>query len=75
MIDEQISIAVDARDHMKSQRETFKMIQTKVNDLSNRFPMINTLMAKINFRKRRDSIIIGLVIGLCLTFILWWILF
>lgn len=75
MIDEQISIAVDARDHMKSQREAFKLIQTKVNDLSNRFPMINTLMSKINLRKRRDSLIIGLVIGVCVTFLLWWMLF
>ena len=72
MIDDQISIAIDTRDHLKSQRETFKMIQTKVNDLSNRFPLINTLMTKINIRKRRDSLILGTVIGLCLTFMLWW---
>ncbi|KAF2349489.1 hypothetical protein FHG87_019756 [Trinorchestia longiramus] len=75
MVDEQISIAVETRDHMKSQREAFKLIQTKVNDLSNRFPMLNTLMNKINLRKRRDSIVLGLVIGLCLAFMLWWIFF
>ncbi|KAA0196654.1 hypothetical protein HAZT_HAZT004316 [Hyalella azteca] len=75
MVDEQISIAVETRDHMKNQREAFKLIQTKVNDLSNRFPMLNTLMSKINLRKRRDSIILGLVIGLCLTFMLWWMFF
>lgn len=75
MVDEQITIAVETRDHLKSQREAFKMIQTKVNDLSNRFPLINTLMTKINIRKRRDSLILGTVIGLCLTFMLWWILF
>ena len=75
MIDEQISIAVETRDHMKGQREAFKLIQTKVNDLSNRFPMINTLMTKINLRERRDSIIIGVVVGLCFTFLLWYMLF
>uniref|UniRef100_A0A2P2HZW3 Golgi SNAP receptor complex member 1 n=1 Tax=Hirondellea gigas TaxID=1518452 RepID=A0A2P2HZW3_9CRUS len=75
MIDEQISIAVDARDHMKSQREAFKMIQTKVNDLSNRFPIINTLMNRIYMRKRRDSLIMGVVFGLGFTFLLWWMLF
>ncbi|XP_064101307.1 Golgi SNAP receptor complex member 1-like [Macrobrachium nipponense] len=75
MVDEQITIAVETRDHLKSQREAFKMIQTKVNDLSNRFPLINTLMTKINIRKRRDSLILGTVIGLCLTFLLWWMLF
>ncbi|XP_068215126.1 Golgi SNAP receptor complex member 1 [Palaemon carinicauda] len=75
MVDEQITIAVETRDHLKSQREAFKMIQTKVNDLSNRFPLINTLMTKINIRKRRDSLILGTVIGLCVTFMLWWMLF
>lgn len=75
MIDEQITIAVETRDHLKSQREAFKMIQTKVNDLSNRFPLVNTLMTKINIRKRRDSLILGSVIGICLTFMLWWMFF
>ncbi|KAG7174428.1 Golgi SNAP receptor complex member 1-like [Homarus americanus] len=75
MVDEQITIAVETRDHLKSQREAFKMIQTKVNDLSNRFPLLNTLMTKINIRKRRDSLILGTIIGLCLTFMLWWMFF
>ncbi|KAK7082218.1 Golgi SNAP receptor complex member 1 [Halocaridina rubra] len=75
MVDEQITIAVETRDHLKTQREAFKMIQTKVNDLSNRFPIINTLMAKINIRRRRDSLILGMVVGLCFTFMLWWMLF
>lgn len=72
MIDEQISIAVETRDHLKNQRETFKFFQTKMNDISNRFPIINSLMVKINIRKRRDSLILGTVIGVCLTFMLWW---
>lgn len=75
MVDEQITIAMETRDHMKSQREAFKMIQTKVNDLSNRFPIINSLMTKINIRKRRDSLILGTVMGFCLTFMLWWMFF
>ncbi|XP_076049687.1 golgi SNAP receptor complex member Gos28 isoform X2 [Oratosquilla oratoria] len=31
MIDDQLSIAIETRDHMKNQRETFKMIQTKLD--------------------------------------------
>lgn len=73
MVDEQITIAMETRDHLKSQRETFKMIQTKVNDLSNRFPMVNNLMSKINFRRKKDALILGSVIGLCVTFMIWWI--
>lgn len=72
LIDDQISIAMEARDTLVNQRHTFKAIQTKLNDLSNRFPIINNLVQKINVRKRRDAVIIAVVIGFCLTFLLWW---
>ncbi|CAL4083994.1 unnamed protein product [Meganyctiphanes norvegica] len=72
MVDEQISIAIETRDHLKGQREAFKTFQTKLNDLANKFPLINTLMTKINIRKRRDSLILGSVIGVSLTFMIWW---
>ena len=48
-------------------------VQTKLNDLSSKFPMINNLVNKINLRKRRDTIIIGLVIGICMVFMIWYI--
>ena len=47
LIDDQISIAIEARDTLVNQRQTFKAIQTKLNDISNRFPMINNLILKI----------------------------
>jgi len=72
LIDEHISIAVEAREALVNQRLAFKAIQTKLNDISNKFPMINNLVQKINLRKRRDSIVLGAVIGLCVTFILWY---
>merc|ERR1712198_594970 len=73
LIDEQISIALETRESLVSQREILKAVQTKLNDLTNKFPMINNLVNKINFRKRRDTIILGVVIGLCLVFMLWYI--
>lgn len=72
MLDEQINIAIESRETLVNQRVVFKAIQTKLNDISNRFPLINSLVQKINLRKRRDSIILGLVIGLCLLFMLWY---
>jgi len=72
MIDDQIAIAIETRETLHNQRATFKAIQTKLNDLSNRFPMINSLVQKINLRKRRDTVVLGLVIGLCFTFLLWY---
>ena len=75
LIDDQISIAIEARDSLFNQRATFKSIQTKLNDISNRFPLVNNLINKINLRKRRDAIILATVIGICLTFLLWWTFF
>ena len=74
LIDDQISIAIEAREALANQRQTFKAIQTKLNDISNRFPMINNLVQKINLRKRRDAIILAVIVGLCLTFFLWWLM-
>jgi Golgi SNAP receptor complex protein 1 len=57
-----------------NQREAIKLVQKKLNDLTNRFPVINSLVNRINLRKRRDTIILGLVVGLCLVFLIWWAL-
>lgn len=70
LLDEQINIAVDTRDHLVTQRLTFKRLQTRFNDISNRFPVVNSLLQRINFRKRRDSIILGLVVGVCTILLL-----
>merc|ERR1719471_1191580 len=72
LIDEQINIALETRESLVNQREILKAVQTKLNDLTNKFPMINNLVNKINFRKRRDTIILGVGIGLCLVFMLWY---
>ncbi|CAH2093722.1 unnamed protein product [Euphydryas editha] len=69
LVDEQINIAMEAREHLTSQRQTFKRMQTRFNDITNRFPMLNSLIYRINARKRRDSLIIGLVVAVC-TFLL-----
>ncbi|XP_018571927.1 Golgi SNAP receptor complex member 1 [Anoplophora glabripennis] len=65
LVNEQISIAMETREHLTSQRQTLKRLQTRFNDISNRYPVINSLIQRINLRKRRDSIIIGLVVSLC----------
>lgn len=65
LVNDQIAIAVETRDHLTSQRQTFKRLQTRFNDISNKYPIINSLINRINLRKRRDSVIIGLVVALC----------
>lgn len=72
MVNDQISIAMETREHLTNQRQTFKRLQTRFNDLSNRYPVINSLIQRINLRKKRDSIILGLVVSGCTVLMLFY---
>nr|ACO11394.1 Golgi SNAP receptor complex member 1 [Caligus rogercresseyi] len=72
LLDEQITIALESRETLYNQRATFKAMRKKLNDLSGRFPVINNLVHRINLRKKRDALILGSVIGLCLLFSIWY---
>lgn len=47
MINDQISIAMETKEHLLTQRQSFKRLQTRFNDLSNRFPVISRLVCLI----------------------------
>uniref|UniRef100_A0A3Q2UZG1 Golgi SNAP receptor complex member 1 n=1 Tax=Haplochromis burtoni TaxID=8153 RepID=A0A3Q2UZG1_HAPBU len=64
------NIAMATKENITFQRGMLKSIQTRVTTLANRFPTINSLIQKINLRKRRDSIILGVVIGVCTILLL-----
>ncbi|KAF7206414.1 transcript variant X1 [Nothobranchius furzeri] len=65
-----LSIAMATKENITFQRGMLKSIQTRVTTLANRFPAINSLIQKINLRKRRDSLILGGVIGVCTILLL-----
>ncbi|NWX63139.1 GOSR1 protein, partial [Promerops cafer] len=64
------SIAMATKENMTSQRGMLKSIQSKMNTLANRFPAVNSLIQRINLRKRRDSLILGGVVGVCTILLL-----
>ncbi|XP_070251147.1 Golgi SNAP receptor complex member 1 isoform X2 [Myotis yumanensis] len=70
LIEETISIAMATKENMTSQRGMLKSIQSKMNTLANRFPAVNSLIQRINLRKRRDSLILGGVVGVCTILLL-----
>lgn len=72
LVSEQIAIAVETREHLANQRQTFKRLQTRFNDISNKYPLINSLINRVNIRKRRDSFIIGLVVFFCTLMVLFY---
>jgi golgi SNAP receptor complex member 1 len=41
LVNDQISIALETKEHLVSQRHSFKRMQTRLNDISNRFPVIS----------------------------------
>lgn len=69
LVSDQINIAMDTREHLTSQRLNLKRLHTRMHDISSKFPLLNSLMTRITMRKRRDSVILGLVVGGC-TFLL-----
>lgn len=71
LLDEQFDIAVKARENLVNQRWTIKSMSKKYNDITGRFDIINSLIKKIGIRKRRDTIIVGIVFAICLFFFLY----
>ncbi|XP_022108858.1 Golgi SNAP receptor complex member 1-like isoform X1 [Acanthaster planci] len=69
--DETIGVAIATKENLMSQRGTLKKISTGVTNMANRFPVINSLVQRINLKKRRDSLILAGVIAVCIIFILW----
>ncbi|KAK7088295.1 Golgi SNAP receptor complex member 1-like isoform X3 [Littorina saxatilis] len=70
LVDEQISIAIATKENMAGQNKVLTSITQRLNSLANRFPLINSLVQRINLRKRRDSIILGGVIATCVILLI-----
>ena len=68
--DEVIGIAMATKENLNSQRNAFLNLSNRVLSVTKRFPMINNLVQKINIRKRRDTLIIGIVISICIILML-----
>lgn len=41
LINDQINIAIETREHLTSQRQYLKRVQTRFNDMTHRFPLIS----------------------------------
>eukprot|EP00126_Sphaerothecum_destruens_P015441 Sdes_comp9442_c0_seq1m907 len=64
--DQTIQIALETRDQLHFQKQTFRDVKSRVQYLSTRFPILTSLVKKIHFRKRRDSFILAFVISFCI---------
>ena len=66
IMDANLELAGMIRKDLSDQKRYFLDITTKVNALANRFPLINNLLQKIKVKKRKDSLVLGGVIAICL---------
>ena len=52
------------------QRRMFDGINSKLNVLGARFPVVNSLLTSIRRRKAKDTIVMSLVVAFCLVVML-----
>jgi Golgi SNAP receptor complex protein 1 len=69
-IDTSLDMASMIKKDLSDQRKYFLNITTKINAIANRFPLVNNVLQKIKVKKRKDSLVLGCVIAVCLIILL-----
>ncbi|CAF1264912.1 unnamed protein product [Rotaria sp. Silwood1] len=70
LMDRNLEMASLLKKDLSDQRKYFMNITHKIKTITNRFPLMNNILHKIKIKKRKDSLVIGFVIALCLILIL-----
>ncbi|RZF45830.1 hypothetical protein LSTR_LSTR013725 [Laodelphax striatellus] len=74
LVDNQLEIAMEIKENLNSQTRSLKQIGTRLNEMLSRFPLINGVLQRVNLRKRRDSLVMGLVMSLCALLMIAYVL-
>ena len=70
MTQEAIQMGLNTRDALREQRAHFTGMTSKMQGIMQKFPMINSLVHRVNWRKKRDSLIMAGVISVCVFLLL-----
>ena len=73
MLTDRLSAASAIRSALKSQHHVLKATTGSLLNLRAQFPLVNKILNQVSWRHKRDSIIIGSVIGCCLLFLLFYL--
>ncbi|XP_039282957.1 Golgi SNAP receptor complex member 1-like [Nilaparvata lugens] len=65
LVDNQLEIAMEMKENLNSQTSHLKQIKSRLHAILNSSPLINGLLQKVKLRKRRDSLVMGLVLSCC----------
>ncbi|POY72581.1 hypothetical protein BMF94_4408 [Rhodotorula taiwanensis] len=71
MADDTLSQAYATRAEFAAQRSSLSNIQSRMNGVAAQVPGLNSVIGMINSRRRRDSVIMGSVLGVCTLFLLY----
>lgn len=66
LADSLISQAFETRDEFIRQRQSLVNVQRRLWAAASHFPGINTLISKVNTKKKRDSLILATLITICI---------
>eukprot|EP00397_Hematodinium_sp_SG-2012_P058130 GEMP01073292.1.p1 GENE.GEMP01073292.1~~GEMP01073292.1.p1 ORF type:complete len:223 (+),score=44.19 GEMP01073292.1:72-740(+) len=72
MTDEVISAAQANFNMLRDQGKRFEGMSGKVGQLTSMLPDVDGLIGKVGSEKRKESMVLGATIGVCIVFILWW---
>ena len=68
-----LSQADMTREKLRAQRQTFNNVADKAVQIAERIPFINGLLKRIDAKRRRDAVVVAVVIAVCLFLIfLFW---
>lgn len=70
--DSVLDAAAETRSALFNQRQSLLQNSKRLGSTLSRLPGINTIIHQIQVRRKRDSLIVGAVIGLCLVLIIWY---
>ncbi|ANB13424.1 Gos1p [Sugiyamaella lignohabitans] len=69
LTDTLLAQAYETRDEFIRQRASLASVQRRILQSASHIPGLNTLISKVNTRKKRDSLILASLITLCILFI------
>eukprot|EP01102_Stenamoeba_stenopodia_P001533 TRINITY_DN11330_c0_g1_i1.p1 TRINITY_DN11330_c0_g1~~TRINITY_DN11330_c0_g1_i1.p1 ORF type:complete len:285 (+),score=64.35 TRINITY_DN11330_c0_g1_i1:238-1092(+) len=71
-LDSLMGQAYEAKQRVSSQNQALMRAMSTFGDIGANFPGINEVLGKISKAKQRDVLVLGLVISICLCFLVWW---
>ncbi|EKF29095.1 Golgi SNARE protein-like, putative [Trypanosoma cruzi marinkellei] len=68
-----LSQAENSRDQLRGQRDAFTRMEDRLVQIALRVPVLKKVLGRIASKRRRDALVLGVVIGICmLLLILFW---